>query len=136
MSPDQLRNRLHLTLAKVRLKVKHDPEAERRARVEETLDLDINDIPKSNIHLTDVHMKAALQYTPDPIQGAVTLFRARNRSINEVVFGSLDPKMGWGRLAKGGVKVLLVDGFHRNMHLAPYAESLAHELKKELDRTG
>jgi hypothetical protein len=134
MSPYQLRGRIRATFEKVRVKLQRDPEAARRARVQETMDIDINDITRGSILLTDVHMDAAVNYVPQPIQGRVTLFRARNRSINETLFGSLDPKMGWARFATGGVDVRLVDGFHRNLHLDPYAKSLAEALKLELDR--
>ena len=134
MSPRQMLNRLRSTFHKIWSKIKRNPDVERRMRVEETLDrIDVADLPSQHIELTDAFMNATIQYTPGVYNGEVTLFRARNRSINEVVFGSLDPKMGWGRLAKGGVDVRLVDGYHRNMHLAPYASSLAAELRKCLD---
>lgn len=133
MSPDQLTNRLRSTAHKVWLKFQRNPEMQRRARVEETLDIDVDSLPQRNVELTDLHMEAALHYVPEKYGGRVTLFRARNRSVNEILFGSLDPKMGWGAFAET-VGVILVDGFHRNMHLAPYAESLARELKKQLDR--
>jgi thioesterase domain-containing protein/acyl carrier protein len=134
MSPRQLLNRLRTTFHKIWSKIQRHPGEERRMRVEETLDrIDVADLPSRHIELTDAFMNATVQYMPGVYNGEVTLFRARNRSINEVVFGSLDPKMGWGRLAKGGVDVRLVDGYHRNMHLAPYASSLAAELRKCLD---
>ena len=133
MSPAQLMNRMRSTANKISIKFQRNPEIQRRVRVEETLDINVDDLPQRNVELTDLHLNAALQYKPEKYGGSVTLFRARNRSVNEILFGSLDPKMGWGSFAKGGVRVILVDGFHRNMHLAPYAESLAWELKKTLD---
>jgi thioesterase domain-containing protein/acyl carrier protein len=135
MSPVHLINRVRSTLFKIWVKFQRNPNIERRVLVEETLDIDIGDLPRRNIELTELHLQAALDYKPEEYHGVVTLFRARNRSINEVVFGSLDPKMGWGQLASGGVSVHLVDGFHRNMHLAPHARSLAAELRKCLDLT-
>ena len=133
MDSRQLLNRLRFTVTKIWSKLQRNSDFERRVRVEETLDFDIRNLPSRNLELTTVHMQAALQYESEKYNGLVTLFRARNRSINEVVFGSLDPEMGWGHLAQGGVRVRLVDGFHRNMHLSPYAKSLAGELKKCLD---
>lgn len=133
MSPHQLRKRLLSTYRKIWSRFQRNPEIERRMRVEETLDINVENLPSRHIELTETCMNAALKYIPGEYNGVVTMFRARNRSLNEVVFGSLDPKMGWGRLAKAGVDVRLVDGFHRNMHLAPYASSLAGELKKCLD---
>ena len=133
MPSHQLFTRIRSTFAKVLMKFQRNPELDRRVRVEETLGIDAQHIPQKNKELLDIHMQAALDYAPNPYNGRVNLFRARTRSFNEVVFGSLDPQMGWGELAKGGVQVHLVDGFHRNMHLAPYVSSLAAELKKCLD---
>ena len=133
MPSHQLFTRIRSTFAKVLMKFQRNPELDRRVRVEETLGIDAQHIPQKNKELLDIHMQAALDYAPNPYNGRVTLFRARTRSFNEVVFGSLDPQMGWGELARGGVQVHLVDGFHRNMHLAPYVSSLAAELKKCLD---
>lgn len=133
MSPHQLRNRLLSTYKKIWAKIQRNAEIDRRMRVEETLDINVDHLPSRHVEMTDACMNAALKYIPGEYNGVVTMFRARNRSLNEVVFGTLDPKMGWGRLAKGGVDVRLVDGFHRNMHLAPYVSSLAGELRKCLD---
>jgi thioesterase domain-containing protein len=41
--------------------------------------------------------------------------------------------MGWEEWAVGGVDVKLVDGFHRNIHLPPYVNSLATELNHCLE---
>lgn len=134
MTPRQLLNRLHSTTYKVWSRLRANPDVERRMRVEETLDrIDIDNLPRQHIELTDALIDASIQYVPNGYSGRITLFRARNRGVNEIVFGSLDPTMGWDRLAKGGVDVRLVDGFHLNMHLAPYASSLASELRKCLD---
>jgi thioesterase domain-containing protein/acyl carrier protein len=134
MTPRQLLNRLRSTFYKIWSKIRRNPDAERRMRVEETLDrIDVDSLPSHHIKLTDAFMNASGRYTPGVYNGEVLLFRARTRGINEVLFGSLDEHMGWSRLAKGGVNVRLVDGFHRNMHLAPYASSLASELRKFLD---
>ena len=133
MSPHQFLNRMRSTMTRVWSKLQPNSELKRRARVEETLDIAIDHLPSSHIELTDRCLKAALEYTPEIYNGTVTLFRARNRSFNEVVFGSLDPKMGWGPLAKGGVVVHLVEGYHRNMHLFPHVKSLAVELKNCLE---
>ncbi len=133
MSADQLMTRVRSTFGKALLKIKRNSEAERRVRIEETLDMDIDNMSKRHIEFTEIHLNAAFEYQPGPYTGVVTVFRARSRGVNEVFFGSLDPEMGWGPLARGGVNVHLVDGYHRNMHISPYAGSLASELKKCLD---
>jgi amino acid adenylation domain-containing protein len=136
LSPDDLRYRTRSTLRNVWIKVQRSPDLERRARVEAILETDLSRVPKRSVVLTQMHSKALRNYKPGKYGGTVTLFRARNRTINEVVFGSLDPKMGWGDFAEGGVNVILVDGFHRNIHLPPYVNSLAAELSYCLGMEG
>jgi thioesterase domain-containing protein len=133
MPPEQLMSRIHTTINRLWGKFLGNPEAQRRARAEEILDTDSNYIPDRNIELTNVNSDAFLMYKPDKYNGTVTVYRARNRSINEVLFGSLDPKMGWDDLAMGGVNVRIVDGFHRNLHLEPYVGSLAADLTQSLE---
>jgi aspartate racemase len=128
MNSGDLRHRIRSMVTKARVKLQHRPDLEQRARVEEILDTDLSKVPNRNVELTQVHSRALHLYRPNRYGGIVTLFRANNRSFNEVVFGSLDPKMGWGSLAMGGVDVKIVDGFHRNIHLPPYVNSLAAEL--------
>jgi thioesterase domain-containing protein len=119
MRPYDLRHRASSTLFKLWAKVRRHPDLQRRARVQDILETDLDGVPTRIIELTEVHSQAFHSYVPSPYGGKITLFRARIRSFNEVVFGSLDPHMGWGSLAKGGVAVNLVDGFHRNVHLPP-----------------
>jgi aspartate racemase len=133
MNPAEIRYRIRSTFNKLGSKLKRQPEMEWQARVEEILDMDISTVPDRNVKLTQVHSRAFHKYEPHRYGGTVTLFRARHRSFNEVVFGSLDPKMGWEEWAVGGVDVKLVDGFHRNIHLPPYVNSLATELNHCLE---
>ena len=135
LSPEQLLSRIRTTLYKFRLKIQANPELERRMQAEEILNVDFDVLPDRNVELTRVNSGAFLHYEPKKYNGILTLFRARNRSINEVIFGSLDPRMGWGDLALGGVRIRMVDGFHRNIHLSPYVNSLASELRYCLEHT-
>ena len=128
MSPEELRSRMRNTYLKIKSKIWRRPELLSRARIEEILQTDLTWVPERNVELTKVHSAALRRYRPSRYGGKVTLFRAKYRSINEVVFGSLDCTMGWGDLALGGVEVRIVDGYHRNVHLLPYVSSLASEL--------
>lgn len=58
------------------------------------------------------------------IREKVTLFRATNLG------GGIehDPQMGWGRLAGGGLKTLLIPGYHAHIVLEPRVRLLAKEL--------
>jgi thioesterase domain-containing protein/acyl carrier protein len=133
MSPTDLRHRIRLSLTKLLSKIRRRPDLVHRVRLEDILETDISNVPDRNIELTQIHSNALRHYRPDRYCGTVTLFRARNRSFNDVVFGSMDQKMGWGNYAMGGVNVREVDGFHRNIHLPPYVKSLAAELNDCLE---
>jgi amino acid adenylation domain-containing protein len=133
MSPTDLRHRIRLSLSKLLSKIRRRPDLVHRVRLEDILETDISNVPDRNIELTQIHSIALHHYRPDRYCGTVTLFRARNRSFNDVVFGSMDQKMGWGNYAIGGVNVREVDGFHRNIHLPPYVKSLAAELNDCLE---
>ena len=133
MPAEQLTSRIRTTLKRLWTKFRGNPAAQRQARAEEILDTDLENIPDKYIELTNVNSDAFLQYKPQKFHGNITVFRARNRSINEVLFGSLDPKMGWDNFTMGQVDVKIVDGFHRNIHLEPYVGSLAAELTKSLE---
>ena len=79
------------------------------------------------------HLLALRHYEGGNYGGKVVLFRTQNQTINRTVFGALDPAYGWGRLARGGVDVRIVDGAHRNIHLKPYVPSLASKLRDCLE---
>ena len=100
-----------------------------RSRVEDILGVDLSSVPDRNVELTAILSLAFHSYVPGKYHGNLTVFRARHRTLNEVVFGSLDPRMGWSNFTTGEIYVKMVDGFHRNIHLPPYADSLASELR-------
>jgi thioesterase domain-containing protein/acyl carrier protein len=132
MSPEDMRSRMRSTVNRLRAKLQRREDLQKRARVEEILEMDLSLVPDRSVELTQIHSRALHAYAASPYQGKVTLFRARHRSVNEVIFGSLDETMGWRDLARGGVDVRTVDGFHRNIHLPPYIHSLASELNSSL----
>ncbi len=69
-------------------------------------------------------LRAASRYRPPPYPGAITLFKARARPLTR----ALEPDLGWGRVALGGVDVLRVPGNHRSMIQPPYVGMLARRL--------
>ncbi len=93
---------------------------------------DLSAMPEHYRQLMEKHLLALRRYAPEPMQGGVTLFVARGKTINTAVFGSEDPEHGWGILARGGVEIELVDGGHRNIHLQPHVGSLAAALTEKL----
>jgi thioesterase domain-containing protein len=68
-------------------------------------------------------------YRPRIYPGAITLFRAMDRSVT----GTYTRTLGWGRLAKGGVRVIDVPGTHSTV-LRPGSEPpMAAKLRDCLD---
>jgi thioesterase domain-containing protein len=100
------------------------------ADLEAVLDIDLSGIPEKHYRILIAHYKAMLNYTPQPYQGQVTLFKTQRRSL----FGPFDPFMGWNSLAAGGVEIREVVGFHGNLLLEPDVQNLAKELSASLDK--
>jgi thioesterase domain-containing protein len=94
---------------------------------QELVDDDLSVLPAHRRRLLDVHMAAIRHYAPLPYAGEVTVFRARRRTVSQVLAGPLDEDLGWGSLA-ARVTVHEVEGAHRNVHLLPYVLSLAATL--------
>jgi amino acid adenylation domain-containing protein len=93
---------------------------------------DLSILPDHHRQLMQIHLSAMRRYDPGPLDGGVTLFAARGKTISAALFGSTDPEQGWGALARGGVEVRVVDGGHRNVHLKPHVASLAAAIDETL----
>jgi len=73
--------------------------------------------------------RAVRQYQPRSYPGAVTLFRATERYVT----GTYSRTLGWGRLARGGIRVIDVPGSHSTV-LRPGSEPpMAAKLRACLD---
>jgi amino acid adenylation domain-containing protein len=68
------------------------------------------------------HRWALWTYKPRPLRGRITLFRPADP---EVVGGST---LGWGRLARGGVDVNVLEGRHTELLKEPRVRELARRL--------
>jgi thioesterase domain-containing protein len=94
---------------------------------QDLVDDDLSVLPAHRQHLLDVQMAAIRQYRPQPYGGELTVFRARRRTVSQVMAGPLDEDLGWGSLG-ALVTVHEVEGAHRNVHLLPHVLSLAAAL--------
>ncbi len=94
---------------------------------------DLTGVPTHHQRLMRLQLLALRSYNPRPYGGRVTLFRSDWQSVGKAVFGALDPEYGWGQLAAGGVEIRLVQGAHRNIHMAPHVNSLADQLMAALE---
>lgn len=87
---------------------------------------DLSHVPDRVHSLLRVNFQALHHYQAPPYPGRVTLFRP----LALPLFQPLDPELGWGRVAKGGVEVKLISGNHFTLMLRPHVESLAAALNK------
>jgi thioesterase domain-containing protein len=76
--------------------------------------------------------RAALGFTPQPLPGRLTLFRAEQPAGPLVELARRDPTYGWGSLA-AEVEIRSVLGRHENLVRRPWVESLAAALAAALD---
>jgi thioesterase domain-containing protein len=81
--------------------------------------------------LWEAHIRALIDYHPQPYPGRVTLLRTRGYPW----LCSFDPQYNWGDLAAGGVTVRLVPGAHESILAEPHVSALAEALKEFLPRT-
>jgi thioesterase domain-containing protein len=79
-------------------------------------------IRRLDIYLNN--LKAIHQYKPKPYQGRLTLIRAKD----QLRMFEIDKKLGWGKLARGGVEVHFVPGDHYTMFNRPNVKLLAEKL--------
>jgi len=77
----------------------------------------------------DAVTNAVKNYVPRPYSGCVTLFRSRRQRT----VSSHDPEMGWGQLARGGLKVVVIPGDHGDLLDEPFVGVLATKLQACLD---
>ncbi len=76
--------------------------------------------------LRDAIEDAADDYRPEPYEGPVTLFRAQHQPAEY----ALDATLGWEALARGGVEVHEVPGYHGEIVQEPQASVLAEQLRR------
>lgn len=78
-------------------------------------------------------------YSPEPYSGKITLFRSAEiepESANAWRQLGVDPEerdRGWGLLAKGGIDIIAVPGYHTTVLKEPYVQVLAKELSSAID---
>ena len=74
-----------------------------------------------------IALSACASYTPSPYVGRVTLFRTDHGGPRH------DPRMGWDKLARGGLDVKRIPGSHMTLLRPPNVEVFAGMLRESLD---
>lgn len=70
-------------------------------------------------------------FAPKKYDGSITVFRVRRQPLNRI----RDRQLGWGSLARGGVKLHTIPGEHLTFLQEPHVCGLAEELKRCLSTT-
>lgn len=85
-----------------------------------------------NLVVEEANKQAARNYVLRVYPGRVTVFRAIHQPAPEG--WDIDPQMGWGELAGGGLDIHDVPGNHDSMFREPHARVLAEKLRACIDR--
>ncbi|MES2784438.1 MAG: beta-ketoacyl synthase N-terminal-like domain-containing protein [Pseudomonadota bacterium] len=83
-------------------------------------------------HLFRNFMNAQSQYWPQPYDGDVALFKARESDTQYLGAGD---KLGWDEHVTGDIRVVEIQGSHFSMMAEPGVTELTHALRIELETT-
>jgi thioesterase domain-containing protein len=87
-------------------------------------------IPEDLEQVRNAVNEALMRYRPKPYSGKVTLFRARRQAPGT----NNDPTLGWGAIARGGVEIIPMPGYHAAMISEPRVSVLVPELRALFER--
>jgi amino acid adenylation domain-containing protein len=76
--------------------------------------------------------ETAASYQPQPYAGAVTLFRSSQEPAGRFI----DPQMGWGAFAEGGIEVAVIEGDHFSIFQEPAVWQVAQRIDSALRAAG
>ncbi|OUL18199.1 non-ribosomal peptide synthetase [Nostoc sp. 106C] len=76
--------------------------------------------------------KALREYVLRVYTGRATVFRTEDGRLIGEQEG--DPKMGWGKLASGGVEIYDISGIHNSVFKEPYVRSVSEKMKACIDQ--
>ncbi|HLP78145.1 MAG TPA: amino acid adenylation domain-containing protein, partial [Candidatus Paceibacterota bacterium] len=92
--------------------------------------VDLSSYSEEQRKLWESHIRALVNYHPQPFPGRVYLFRSPGHPL----LCSFDHDYGWGDLAKGGVEIAVVPGVHERILEEPCVKALAEQLATVLER--
>lgn len=80
------------------------------------------------------NQEAKRNYVVQPYSGRLSIFRSLDHPDNLNYYKFLDPKLGWERLAVGGLDVFDIPGDHLGILQAPHVQFLAEKIKGCLEK--
>ena len=119
----RIRKKIRTAFRKINNQSVHDKDLTIIERLDDIFDLD--QLPQHHQDLMALHYKALGQYIPKPYAGRTTLFRAHTRPP----FHSLEPDLGWGDLAVGGIDIIHIPGNHLRILYEPYVRIFVERLR-------
>jgi thioesterase domain-containing protein len=87
------------------------------------------DFDEEERRIIEIHLRAWQNYTVYPYPGRLLLICSRTRPL----FHSLEPDLGWSRIALGGVDKRVIPGHHLSILEEPYIQYLAMEVEEALE---
>ena len=116
-----------ILLSKLRLGRDSTPRAGANVDVRDLVDL--SSYTPEQQQVWEMHIRALLEYHPQPFGGRVNLYRSPGHPL----WCSFDPDYGWGDFAKRGVEVSIVPGAHEKILEEPCVTNLAESLLRSLN---
>src|SRR5262249_52951912 len=91
------------------------------------------------LQLRQLYEHNAAQYTIEPYPGRISVFvlalrDAMDDSLFDPALGSVDPTLGWGRIARDGVEIQELPGGHLTILQEPHVSVLGTGLRRSLER--
>jgi thioesterase domain-containing protein len=86
-------------------------------------------IPNSLQNSYHVNWFAAVNYSPKPFEGRITLFKANSNFWDR----RLPPDLGWATLAMDGVEMVEIPGDHMSLFIEPHVTVLGDRLARCLE---
>jgi amino acid adenylation domain-containing protein len=91
---------------------------------------DLSQLPASHRRVWQANHDALNHYVFRPYGGRITVIRGRTQPL----IGTFEHDLGWGRLAQGGLDVLVVPGFQCTVFKEPQVGRLAQRLQAALHK--
>jgi amino acid adenylation domain-containing protein/non-ribosomal peptide synthase protein (TIGR01720 family) len=86
------------------------------------------------VAVVEAHRRASAAYAPEPFAGRLAVIRARDPSpaAPPAPPGNPDPSLGWGALARGGLRAAAAPGDHEHLLSEPFVGPVTDRVRRAL----
>jgi len=92
--------------------------------------IDMASVPEQERELWHSHIRALMNFHPQPYSGRVQLIRSSGHPL----WCSFEPDYGWGEFARQGVAITVVQAAHEKILEEPWVDETAEQVKDLLER--